>query len=250
MEHLEPSGGVALEPRAVQTGRGAGWLKDGFALFKAAPGAWIVNLLIFVVLLLVVGSIPLVQVVTSLFMPVLMAGWMLGCRALDNGESMQVAHLFAGFKERTGALVAAGAVYLGLTFVIGALFVALAFLLGFGDELVSSNPAEPSASMLIAILLVIALSIPVVMAYWFVAPLLIFNRELAVFEAYRLSFTGCLRNIAPFLVFGLVAAVLSILATVPMALGWLVLGPVLIAANYVAYREIYVTEGPVDPVVQ
>jgi uncharacterized membrane protein len=55
------------------------------------------------------------------------------------------------------------------------------------------------------------------------------------------SFTGCLKNIVPFLVYGIVAMVLGILASIPMALGWLVLGPVLAASMYTAYRDIYFT---------
>jgi len=36
--------------------------------------------------------------------------------------------------------------------------------------------------------------------------------------------------------------ILAILASVPLALGWLVLGPVIAASVYTAYRDIYYTE--------
>jgi uncharacterized membrane protein len=76
------------------------------------------------------------------------------------------------------------------------------------------------------------------MALWF-APALVALRGVAPVAAIKQSFTGCLRNLIPFLIYGLVMFVLSILATIPLALGWLVLGPVFVASVYVAYRDIY-----------
>ncbi len=55
----------------------------------------------------------------------------------------------------------------------------------------------------------------------------------------KTSFTACLRNIVPFLVYGVVIMVLSIVAAKPFGLGFLVLGPVVIASIYTAYRDIF-----------
>jgi len=55
----------------------------------------------------------------------------------------------------------------------------------------------------------------------------------------KMSFAGCLRNILPFLVYGLVGFGLAIAATIPLFLGWLVLGPVVSASLYTSYRDIY-----------
>ena len=44
--------------------------------------------------------------------------------------------------------------------------------------------------------------------------------------AMKVSFIGCLRNIVPFLIYGVVGIALAIVATIPLLLGWLVLGPV------------------------
>jgi uncharacterized membrane protein len=58
-------------------------------------------------------------------------------------------------------------------------------------------------------------------------------------EAMKESFAGCLKNIMPFLIYGLVALVFAILAAIPFGLGWLLLGPVLIGSVYASYRDIY-----------
>jgi len=83
-----------------------------------------------------------------------------------------------------------------------------------------------------------ALSIPIYMALWF-APALVVLRGLAPMAAVRESFLGCLKNMVPFLIYGIVLLVPSIFATIPFLLGWLVLLPVVIASIYVAYRDIY-----------
>jgi uncharacterized membrane protein len=76
------------------------------------------------------------------------------------------------------------------------------------------------------------------MAVWFAAPLVVFH-NLGAVEAMKASFTGCLRNVVPFLVYGIVGFLLAIVASIPLGLGWLVLGPVIAASVYTGYRDIY-----------
>jgi uncharacterized membrane protein len=81
------------------------------------------------------------------------------------------------------------------------------------------------------------------MAVWF-APALVVLRGIEPLDAMRLSFNGCLRNFVPFLVYGLVGLLLAIVATIPLMLGWLVLGPVTIASLYTSYCDIYEDQLP------
>ena len=91
---------------------------------------------------------------------------------------------------------------------------------------------------LLAILIAMLLIIPVLMAFYF-APALILFHDLDVVSALKRSFTGCLRNILPFLLFGIAMFFLSILAMIPLMLGFLVLSPIAMITIYVAYREIF-----------
>ena len=50
-----------------------------------------------------------------------------------------------------------------------------------------------------------------------------------------------MKNVIPFLIYGLVGLVLTIVATIPLLLGWLVLIPMLIASIYVSYKDIFQT---------
>jgi uncharacterized membrane protein len=57
--------------------------------------------------------------------------------------------------------------------------------------------------------------------------------------ALKASFGACLKNILPFLVWSLAILILSVLASIPLFLGWLLLGPVMMVSLYLAYRDIF-----------
>ena len=227
--------------RAVSAGQGWTWIADGFGLFKKAPGMWIALVIVLFVILVVLAFIPLLgAVATFLLMPLFLAGLMLGCRALQGGGGLEVGHLFAGFKEHTGNLIVLGALAIGGWIIVMLPVIAIVgagtiFGMMRGD---AAGAAAMGGSFVLAWLIAMALSIPIYMALWF-APALVVLRGLAPVAAVKESFLGCLKNIIPFLIYGIVMLVLGIVAAIPLGLGWLVLGPVAIASIYVAYRDIY-----------
>src|SRR2546425_12169406 len=89
---------AGIAPRAVRASRGWDWIAEGFGLFKRAPGIWIAMLLIWIVIYVVAALIPLGGLATALFGATFQAGWMLGCKALDDGTELKIEHLFAGFR--------------------------------------------------------------------------------------------------------------------------------------------------------
>ena len=50
------AGGVLLEPRGVPVSHGWRWIVDGYTLFKASPGMWLLALLIFFAVLIVLST--------------------------------------------------------------------------------------------------------------------------------------------------------------------------------------------------
>ena len=230
--------------RGVSAGRGGSWIGEAWGLFRQAPGTWIGIIVVLAVIFVAIGLIPVVgSLVTMVLGPIFTAGIMLGCRALDEGGELAFGHLFAGFRERGGTLAAVGAVYLVATVAILFLVVLLTgasmtAMLGGSPDPQAADPGAMMATMGLAFLVMAALMIPLVMAIWLAAPLVVFHEHGAI-EAMKASFFGCLKNILPFLVYGILMFVLSIVATIPIGLGWLVLGPVLAASIYTAYRDIY-----------
>jgi len=64
-------------------------------------------------------------------------------------------------------------------------------------------------------------------------------QNLDAVEAMKRSFSGCLRNVLPFLLFGLLLLPLSLLGLITLGLGLLVVVPIIYAATYAAYRDIF-----------
>ena len=240
-------------PRGVAVGRGAAWIGEGWAMFKDQPWPWVGAVLVYFLIMIVLGLIPLVGgIATTLLGPIFTGGLMLGAHAQQQGGRFEVSHLFAGFSSNPGQLALVGVVYIGLLL---ALFLVIAGVtagllaafglampgMGMGMEATDVPPESMDNLGLVILLpaLFVALAaIPVMMAVLFAAPLVALN-QVPVLRAFKLSFLGCWRNILPFLIYGLVALLLAFVGMIPLGLGLLVVVPVLTIAIYRGYRDIF-----------
>lgn len=249
---LGPGGEGTHDPRRVGIGRGLGWLVDGGRLFAAAPLVWILITLAYGLLTVAGYFVPVVgPLVLGLLYPVFMGGIMLGAHDAYRGGTPRFDHLFAGFGRRAGALTALGAVYLGGSIAITGI-VALIMMLTLGGNalavlhMAQEGNADPAligvmiTSGLIAGLIALGCLVPLYMALWFAPALIVLHDEIGVGDALGLSFRGCWRNFLPFLLYGVVLLVAMLVASLPLGLGLLVLGPLVFASIYLSYREIFV----------
>lgn len=228
--------------RVVPPGNAFDWLRQGWALFAANPGLWIGLTIVLLVIVVGVQIVPLVGTLAAhLLMPVLGAGLLLVCRKIDEGDSVRIDDLFAGFKQNAGPLVMVGVLYMVAMFAI----VVIVVIVGGGSVaggLLSAQPAGLGVifgGLMLSLLLSLALSVPVAMAVWF-APALVFFNNMQPVEALKASFEACMKNVLAFLVYGLIVLVLAFFAALPVGLGFLVLIPVLAGSVYAAYRDVFV----------
>ncbi|MCP4992803.1 MAG: hypothetical protein GY934_03305 [Gammaproteobacteria bacterium] len=232
-------------PISVPMGHGWQWLSTGFGLFKKNPWAWIGAMVVWMVISILLGMIPLVSLLLSLFSGVVMGGFMLGAQEQDDGGDFRVGHLFAGFSNHFGGLLLVGVLYLvgiiviaaGIGITVGGSFM----MMGAGME--NPDPAAMEAMMMgptviMAILVGFLLFMPVLMAYWF-APALVALEGVSAISAMGMSFKACLKNVLPFLLYGIIALVLLIVGMIPVGLGLLVVGPMVTASIYAGYRDIF-----------
>lgn len=232
-------------PKALAAGAGWQWIKSAFALFGKSPWMCILLLVVYFAITMLASLVPFLGLLAIfLFMFVLIAGVMLGIKALDDGGELQVDHLFAGFKhEKMGQLILCGALLMGFTVVlsilmavVGAVFAGgAAFFSGANNDLLAG---DVSLLMVLMALISTALTLPLVMMTWF-APMLIVFHKLPAWDAMKLSFSGCLKNIVPLLLYGLIMMLLSFVAIIPIGLGYFVLVPVSVISMYTAYKAVY-----------
>ena len=215
---------------------------------------WIVLTIALALMWAVSLAIPVLgPLLFNLLSPVLFAGLMIGCRALENGEPLEIAHLFAGFKQQAAPLVTVGGIYLVGTVIVVGIVLVIA-----GGSMLPSVLSRPGTdietlraaarSMALAFAVGAAVYLPLLMLIWF-APLLVVFNGLAPVAAMKLSFTACVRNMLPFLVYSAAILLLWLALSLPAVLGatggLLVIAllvasiPVLICSIYASYKDIF-----------
>jgi hypothetical protein len=231
---------MSVQVRRVSVANGLKWIVDGFALFRLRPLIWVALAAAWLLIALVLVAIPtLGQLILYLVTPALGAGLLVGCRALERGSDLQIAHLFAGFRSHPGPLITIGGVYL-----LGNVITFGAFMMLGGEQIISAaleraaDPNAPPPDIPTAPLLSVFLLVPLFMAVTF-APALALFRGLPALEAMKASFQACMANLLPVLLFAVVSAVLAMIAMLPYGLGTLVWIPVYAGAVYRGYEALF-----------
>lgn len=247
-----------MEVQLVAAGKGWQWIVDGYALFRKSPAMWIAVTLVLGVIWVASMILPVLgPLLFNLFSPLLFAGLMTGCRAIEKGQPLEMRHLFAGFNDRAASLVTVGGVYL-----VGTILVVGVVLLVGGGSMMPSVLSKSATdietlraalrSMALALAVGAAVYLPLIMLMWF-APLLVMFDGMTPVAAMKLSLAACLKNTMPFLVYGLAIMGLWMVMSVPAVLGVpgallviaLLVGsiPVLVCSIYASYRDIFVARG-------
>jgi uncharacterized membrane protein len=239
-----PDGDFIPEGRGVPAGNGWRWIADAWAFTGEQRWTFVGLFLLLVLIQIAANLVPIVgPLAASLLSPVLLGGFLLGCEAVRRGESIEVGHLFAGFQRHTSKLIGLGAISVAFGIVAGMVFI---LIVGVSFLPVMLGGAEPTPEealsllvpMLLAVLVIMALSLPLSMAMLFATPLIVFH-DAPLGAALKASFGACLKNILSFLVWSLAILILAILASIPVFLGWLLLGPVAMVSLYMAYRDVF-----------
>lgn len=245
-----PHKATPLRSRTAPMARGLGWVVDGFRLFAAAPLPWLLLGLMLVVVGLLVMAVPLLgPLLGFLLLPVFYGGAMVAADHAVHGRPWSPTALLAGFGTHTRSLLGIGLVLMLLNLLALVVCGLLLYVTSSMDYLTKLATSEDmfaaalgltmSVGLLAALGAYLVLSLPLVMLGWF-APALVMLEGQGTWAALGHSFTGCLRNMLPFLVYGLVGLVVfPLLVAVTFGLGMLVLVPVGLLSVHAAYRDIF-----------
>ena len=197
------------EPRKVPAGEGAAWIGDAWRIFKKRPGTWVLMVFIMLLIMFVGSFVPGVSMVINLLPIFFTGGFMLSCDALEEGGELEIGYLFSGFKYKFKELVILALLYIvAILFIVLIAGILLAAFVGFNfgsdfQAAVGGNVSAEDFLMVILLFLIMLLFIiPVQMTIVF-SPALVVLHDVQPFEAMKMSFKGCLRNLGAFLVNGL-----------------------------------------------
>ena len=234
-----------MEPQRLQAGRGWEWIKQGYKLFMKAPLLWIVLLVICFAAAIAISAIPFIgEPLVTLLMPVIVVGFMAGCRALHNGEELELTHLMSGFQKHLTPLITLGGIALvGQFLILGVMMLVgggalVTILMSSGDIADPAIFTSALAGAGLAVLVGLVLFSVLLMATQF-APMLVYFNNAPPIAALKLSLRCFTSNIGPMLVYGITFFMLAILASLPMFLGWFVLLPVIFTSLYAAYIDMF-----------
>lgn len=242
-----------MQARKVGIDHGWLWIKQGLNLVFRSP-------LLSVVLAAIVGGaiflamkVPLFgPMLGTLLLPMLVAGYMKACRAIERHEEAEIAHLFAGFGKHAPRLVALGGVLLLGIISIVAVIVAvggdafMSFIEGaqeITDPAVMQQALQNAApsvlsALLIGLLLFVLLSVCVQFA-----PMLVLFDDQKPLTAIKLSVIGTLRNVLPYTVYSLILQlVIFAIGMFPLFIAIVLLLTISMTSLYAAYRDLFGAE--------
>ncbi len=184
------------------------WIKEGFALFRAQPGALMLLFVGYALIMVLLRSVPAVgQVLTSVMAPVFAVAFMQACAQIERGERVLPALLLTGFREPLlKPLLMLGCVYFVLlmlamgasSLVDGGVFWNVATGAGGKSEAVKIETVESMLAMLLAV----GLYLGAALALCFSIPLVLW-KQMPAGKAMFFSVVSVLRLIKPFAVFSL-----------------------------------------------
>ena len=247
-----------MHARIVATGRGAGWLAEGWRIFRSAPIGWFAVVFLYLLVTQVVALLPVVGLAGLVLVPVFTVGLLTAARAVARGTRLEVNLLFSGFRHDLRPQLVLGAVYLA-----GALLVVAAMRFTDSEGILQAvltgrrRPEEVQAGEILGPLFVFALIYaPLTMMFWFAPPLVAWHAA-GPAKALFFSFFACLLNWRAFLAYAgaivlVVAALMMVMGIVGLSGGAspsaasvlalsfsVVLLPTLFASFYASYRDVF-----------
>jgi hypothetical protein len=227
--------------------QGLTWLGAGWYAFKSNLGAWLLLSILFLITVMLLGLLPFVGILLAvLFVPFLLTGLLVAAHRSLVGSLARVEDMLMGFNDerlRRPLLQLGGLMVLGTLLIFIVLYPLTVELLKaiytpeYDTQIIATLTAMGQSSPVSLLLQggVIAL---VLMAFFYATPLVLFEAQ-APLDAVTNSLLACLKNMVPLSLFSALAAALGFVAFFAFGLGYLVLIPVLVSANYASFRDIF-----------
>lgn len=192
------------------------WVKQGFALFRKQPAEMSTLFLAYMFLMLALGIIPVLgQVLPLILVPVFAMSFMQACLLVEKGQRVYPNLLLLGFRDPArNTLFKLGVLYL----LAATVAVAVSRLADdgmfwramMGGGLSAQDLEAGVGGMRIAMLIAAAVYVPAAMAFWYAAPLIVWQR-MPLGKALFYSFFTVRRAGGAFLLYALAWIVIAVM---------------------------------------
>lgn len=240
------------------------WIREGWRMFMVNPSMWTFLSSIWFLVALVLVFVPMGGYIWWLLGPAVYAGFLYSASEIEQGRHPEPGHLFRGLgdPQRRWAFVSIGAVTMFGYLIMSMVLSSMSFGAGPGptveigaEEVKQTLSGAFLLSIALRFILVVVIGALMAIALIFSAPLVMFG-EMDGLEAIMTSAEHAMQHWRPVLIIGivytLVAAMgflifllpkLSLLyfvtAVVFIAVGVLVIAPVIFCASYVSFRHVF-----------
>jgi len=205
-------------------------------LFKLAPITWCVLGFITLASDLGLQLIPGIGIAASkVIVPLIECGMLIGAVALDQGRPLQLRYSIAAFGARPAAV---GAIVIGSLLVFAAEALAAYFLADANLLVAEPDSVELSSLEVIGTVVIgVLASLPVAFV-----PFAVLLTGASFIGAFASSVRAFALNLTPLLIFAALAAMLVALGLLLLGVGLIAVFPLLSAASYAAWKDIFVVE--------
>lgn len=250
-----------MQALRLPAARGWYWIAQGWRLYRRNPPLLILLALNYWTMLFLISLIPLIgPVAANVMQQALSVTVMNGCRAIDDGTKVGVDIVWSGLQRNLPTLLKLGGLYLLAELAIAGISVfvsgtSLTDVVGVAASTRTAKTAD--VSLLPLLYTVLALNVPLILAFWF-APILAAWHDTSAPKSVFFSAVATLRNWRAFALYAVsvIALIILLLGLMRAMTGFseaaatmgslaatmlmvLVLMPTLFASVYVSYREIF-----------
>ena len=233
--------------RMVPIGYCTRWIRQTFQLFLQNPWKWIGTVLLLIVLALSLSAIPYSTIVTTILYPVMIGGIACALDAQRRTRQFTLRDIFSGFGPAFLSLATVGCVALLSSFIMFAVLYAMvgtdaALGIAFNASKMETMPPNFWSAMIVSTVA----TLPVTAATFLAAPLVILHGARPM-QAMKMSFFACVKNIVPWVLFGILMFLIIMLSALPLLLGLFVTVPAALLTFYPIYRDVFIAEEIASP---
>jgi uncharacterized membrane protein len=225
-----------MSTRSLPASFGWQWLPQTWSLFSKAPGKLLGLSLLSFAVFVGLSLIPTIgSALAGFAYPLIWAGLIRVSHEIDTDQPTSIGHAFFAFD------LSALKPYFGLAVTSACINAATSVVGNVMSQMVKAHPND--IAVLLVPISIGAITLLILAAVlWmvsFFSPSLIYFQGLSSFRAMDESLRLTGHNWFALLVLGVVQGFVSVVATVPLFLGWIALAPMMAVLPYVMYREIF-----------